>query len=84
MLWHQEDHLLRSGESLTPKELNYYKKILLSTGNAYFSWKIFADILNNDITKQGALKALNQLEDLGLLNSKINTRREKVFKVREE
>ena len=74
-----ESMLADKGEKMTQAEATYFKKILLSAKNKFFSWKDFSGFINNDITKQGALKSLNNLEKLGLLGSIINSRGEKQF-----
>ena len=74
-----EDMLADKGEDLTPAEATYYKKILLGAEHRYFSWKDFTGFSGVDMTKQGALKILNQLESLGILGSMKNSRGEKQF-----
>ncbi len=67
------------GERLTQTEEAYYKKILLASRHRHFSWKDFCEYINADISKQGALKVLNRLEELELLGSAKNSRGEKQF-----
>ncbi len=76
------DRLAASGDSLSGTELNYLKRILLSADDRYFSWKEFTAFIRSDMTKQGALKFLNKFEKYGLLVSKSNKSREKVFSVK--
>ncbi len=73
------DRLADRGERMTPTEEAYFKKILLASRYKRFSWKDFTGYINTDISKQGALKALNKLEELGILGSTNNSRGEKQF-----
>lgn len=69
------------GDKLTEKELTYLKKIFLNGKDSYFTWKDFLDFISSDMSKQGALKFLNAFEKMNLIESKINSKREKVFRI---
>lgn len=74
------DHHAAQGESLNVTELISVKRILLCAPERWFTWKDYTAFLKQELTKQGALKALNKLEIAGILISKINTKKEKVFR----
>ena len=67
------------GESLSPTESYYLKRIMINSKKGWFNYRGFIDFCKLDITKQGALKALNKLLDYGLLVSRINSKNEKIF-----
>lgn len=68
-----------SGETISEKELHYLKKIIINKNVKWFNYKKFIEFENLDITKQGALKILNGFVELGLIDSKINSKNEKIF-----
>ena len=72
------------GESLSPTESYYIKRIMINSKKGWFNYRGFIDFCKLDITKQGALKALNKLLDYGLLVSKINSKNEKIFMINEK
>ncbi len=73
------DELLKEGTTLSHIERVYVKKILLGAENGYFDYKKFLEIANVDISKQAALKVLNKLVEYGVLSSKINDKKVKLF-----
>jgi len=73
------DTLAANGDALTDTELSYIKRILLCSEGRYFNWKEYTSFIRVDMTKQAALKTLNRFERYGLLTSKENKKREKVF-----
>lgn len=75
------DELLKEGTTLSHIERVYVKKILFGAGNGYFDYKKFLEIANVDISKQAALKALNKLVEYGVLSSKINDKKVKLFRL---
>lgn len=74
-----KEELESEGETITEKELHYLKKIIINKKIKWFNFKKFIDFENLDITRQGALKILNNFVDLGLLESKTNSKNEKIF-----
>lgn len=79
-----KDDLALIGESLTNTEVYYLKRIIINSKKSWFNYKGFISFCNLDISKQGALKILNNFLKLQLLNSKINSRNEKIFILNED
>lgn len=77
---HIANILLEKGIKLTHIETVYVKKIMLGT-DGYFDYKKFLSMANVEITKQAALKALNKLVEYGILSSKINDNKVKLFQL---
>lgn len=71
------------GDALTLTEQVYLKKLIIKLDGRYFSWHDFVAAIGSDMSKQAALKYLNKWLSYGLLDSKLNTRKEKVFKIRD-
>ncbi len=71
------------GESITDTEVHYLKKIIVNKKKGWFNYKGFIEFSNLDITKQGALKILNNFLNLKILIYKFNSRREKIFMLNE-
>lgn len=69
------------GEGLSETESTYYRIILINMKKGWFNYRGFINFINNNISKQGALKILNSLLEQNLLISKINKKNEKVFHV---
>lgn len=69
------------GDALTPTEQVYLKKLIIKLDGRYFGWHDFIAAIGSDMSKQAALKYLNKWLEYGLLDSKLNTRKEKVFKL---
>lgn len=76
--------LSKNGDILTSSEVVYLKKILAHNADTYFNTPQFINYINNNMSKQAALKILNQLADYGILQAKINKKKEKVFKLNPE
>ena len=72
------------GESLSPTESYYLRRIMINSKKGWFNYRGFIDFCKLDITKQGALKALNKLLDYGLLVSRINSKNEKIFMINDK
>ena len=72
------------GDSITSTEVYYLKKIIINSKKGWFNYKGFIIFCNLNISKQGALKILNNFLKLNLLESKINSRNEKIFRLKEE
>ncbi len=79
-----EERLLKKGNSLTTTEKVYIKKILVNFIDTYFDYKRFIEYANIDVSKQGALKMLNRFEEYGVLESIINDKKVKLFKINNE
>ena len=75
------DRLAENGDFMTTSEYGYMKKILLSFDKRFFTWKDFLSATGTEMTKQGALKTLNNMENDGLLMSSKNKKKEKIFKI---
>lgn len=74
-----KEDLENEGETITEKELHYLKKIIINQNIKWFNFKKFIEFENLDITRQGALKILNNFVDLGFLETKMNSKNEKIF-----
>ncbi len=79
-----KEELARIGESITSTEAHYLKRIVINKKKGWFNYKGFIDFCNLDITKQGALKILNNFLNLNILISKFNSRKEKIFMLNEK
>lgn len=75
------ESLARDGERLTMTEMAYVKKLLMKASGRYFGWHDFVEIVGAKMSKQAALKYLNKWSILGIMESKLNSRKEKVFKL---
>ncbi len=71
------------GESFTKTEQQYIKRIMIYSKNGWFNYKTFINFCGIDISKQGALKILNNFLNLNILVSRINSKNEKIFKLNE-
>lgn len=74
--------LLKKNIILTQTERHYFKLILLSN-DSDFTYKMFLKYINNNMSKQAALKILNNFEEYGLLTSRIVSSKEKVFRIKD-
>lgn len=78
------NNVMNSGESLSANEIHYLKRIIHNKDKVlWFNYKKFMELEGLDITKQGALKILNKFESFGFLETKINSKKEKIFKLNE-
>ena len=73
-----------NGESISDSELHYLKKIIVNKNIGWFNCKKFIELETLDITKQGALKILNKFVDYHFLNTKMNSKNEKIFCLNED
>ncbi len=76
--------LLKQGETLTSAEWVYVKKIIIHNPENYFNYKLFLNYIGSNMTKQGALKALNKFSQYGILKKSKNKKNEVIFKMNEE
>ena len=79
-----KEELAFIGESLSPTESYYLKKIMINSKKGWFNYRGFIDFCKIDITKQGALKILNKLLKYELLVSRNNSKNEKIFMINDE
>lgn len=80
---HIDKVLLEKGVSLSNLDKDYIKRIIVSA-NGPFSYNDFTAWNHIDITKQGALKILNQFISYGLLEEVNTSANKKYFKVNEQ
>lgn len=72
------------GETLTPTETFYLKRIIINSKKGWFNHRGFINFCRIEITKQGALKILNKFLNLEILKAKTNNRNEKIFILNEK
>lgn len=68
-----------SGETISNNEIHYLKVIIVNKNIGWFNYKKFIEFEGLDITKQGALKILNNFVDYHFLKTKMNSKNEKIF-----
>ncbi len=76
--------LLKTGDNLSNSEWVYLKKILVHNQDSYFNYKKFLEYIHTKMSKQGALKILNNLVNYDLLECIKNKRNESMFRVNEK
>ena len=76
--------LSKTGDSLTSTEWVYVKKILVHNAENYFNYKMFLTYINTTMTRQGALKILNNLNSYGILEKTTNKKGDTIFKFNQE
>ena len=79
-----KNNINNKGETISPNELHYLKRIIINKDIKWFNYKKFIEFEGLDITKQGALKILNKFENMGFILSKINSKNEKIFILNED
>ena len=79
-----KERLAHIGESLSPTESYYVKRIMINSKKGWFNFRGFIDFCKLDITKQGALKILNKLMKFEILISKTNSKNEKIFLINDD
>lgn len=72
--------LSKTGDMLTTTEWVYVKKILVHNSEDFFNHKMFLTYINADMSKQGALKTLNNLCTYGILEKSKNKKGDTIFK----
>lgn len=72
--------LSKTGDSLTSTEWVYVKKILVHNSEDYFNYKMFLRYINTKMTRQGALKILNNLHSYEILEKTTNKKGDIIFK----
>ena len=76
--------LSKTGDSLTSTEWVYVKKILVHNSEDYFNYKMFLQYINTKMTRQGALKILNNLHSYEILLKTTNKKGDMIFKLNQE
>ena len=76
--------LLKTGDTLTSTEWVYVKKILVHNSENYFNYKMFLTYINATMTRQGAFKILNNLNDYGILEKTTNKKGDTIFRLNPE
>lgn len=76
--------LSKTGDSLTSTEWVYVKKILVHNSEDYFNYKMFLQYINTKMTRQGALKILNNLHNYEILEKTTNKKGDIIFKFNQE
>lgn len=76
--------LSKTGDMLTSTEWVYVKKILVHNSEDFFNYKMFLTYINTNMSRQGALKILNNLHTYGILEKTKNKRGDIIFKFNQE
>ncbi len=76
--------LLKTGDTLTSNEWVYVKKILVHNSEDFFNYKMFLTYINTTMTRQGALKILNNLFSYGILEKSTNKKGDIIFKFNQD
>ncbi len=76
--------LSKTGDMLTTTEWVYVKKILVHNSENYFNYKMFLTYINATMSKQGALKTLNNLCNYDILQKSKNKKGDTVYKFNQD
>ena len=76
--------LLKTGDSLTSTEWVYVKKILVHNSEDFFNYKMFLTYIAAAMTRQGALKILNNLNNYGILEKTANKKGDIIYRFNQE
>ena len=76
--------LSKTGDTLTSTEWVYVKKILVHNSEDYFNYKMFLTYIHATMTRQGALKILNNLHSYGILEKTTNRKGDIIFRFNQE
>ena len=76
--------LSKTGDTLTSTEWVYVKKILVHNSEDYFNYKMFLTYIHATMTRQGALKILNNLNSYGILEKTTNKKGDIIFRFNQE
>ena len=74
------NELSKTGDTLTATEWGYVKKILVHNSENYFNYKLFMEYLHAKMSKQGAMKILDNLVSYNILQKDKNKKGEAIFK----
>lgn len=72
--------LSKTGDTLTSTEWVYVKKILVHNSEDFFNYKMFLKYINATMSKQGAMKTLNNLCEYEILQKSTNKKGDTIFK----
>ena len=76
--------LSKTGDTLTSTEWVYVKKILVHNPENYFNYKMFLTYIHATMSRQGALKILNNLHSYGILEKTTNRKGDIIFRFDQE
>ena len=76
--------LSKTGDTLTSTEWVYVKKILVHNPEDYFNYKMFLTYINSTMSRQGALKILNNLNSYEILEKTTNRKGDIIFRLNQE
>ena len=76
--------LSKTGDTLTTAEWVHVKKILVHNSEDYFNYKMFLTYISTNMTRQGALKILNNLHKYEILEKATNKKGDTIFKLNQE
>ncbi len=79
-----KNELSKTGDTLTSTEWVYVKKILVHNSENYFNYKMFLIYINANMSRQGALKILNNLCNYGILEKSKNKKGDIIYKFNQE
>lgn len=79
-----KERLMQNGDTLTSTEWVYIKKIIVHNEDSYFTYKEFLKYINSNMTKQGALKILNNFAKYGLVHKSTNKKNETIYKINQD
>ncbi len=75
-----KNELSKTGDNLTQTEWGYVKRILVHNSETFFNYKMFLNYIHAKMTKQGALKILDNLTNYNILQKAKNRKGEAIFK----
>lgn len=76
--------LSKTGDTLTSTEWVYVKKILVHNPEDFFNYKMFLTYIHATMTRQGALKILNNLNSYGIIEKTTNRKGDIIFRFNQE
>ena len=76
--------LAKTGDTLTSNEWVYVKKILIHNPEDFFNYKMFISYIGASMSRQGALKILNNLVGCGILEKTTNKKGDTIFKFNQD
>ncbi len=76
--------LSKTGDTLTSSEWVYVKKILVHNSEDFFNYKMFLTYINANMSRQGALKILNNLHSYDILEKTKNKKGDIIFKFNQD
>lgn len=76
--------LNKTGDALSSTEWVYVKKILVHSPENFFNYKLFLEYIGATMSRQGALKILNNLCSYGILEKSENKKGDHIFKLNQD